>query len=244
MRIPLGLVALLASAVASSGPVGAQTSPAAGVPVPPEMITPAMQATLDRITPERYLEISGTDSLASIFYGRFVAIRLSDGAVVNFRECGDRASGGRYRWVEPEAVVPYPAVTDCQVDPIWVRALPADAPTTFAASGAGGTSVAAAGGRLVSDLAGAVVYGSDAVAVGEIAGVVEGFDETMLGAVVDIGGFLGMGSRQVAIPLDRITFSGEGAELQALGDATAAELGDLPAIELDAMMQAPAVPQG
>jgi hypothetical protein len=73
---------------------------------------------------------------------------------------------------------------------------------------AGGTATAATGGdRWYADMrgeqiVGQTLYGADGEEIGEIENVVLRAENNRPAAVVSIGGFLGIGARDVAIPLD------------------------------------------
>jgi hypothetical protein len=57
----------------------------------------------------------------------------------------------------------------------------------------------------LDDLTGANVYGADGEIIGNVGDVVLGADGTAEYALVDIGGFLGIGTREVAIGFDEMT---------------------------------------
>jgi len=56
------------------------------------------------------------------------------------------------------------------------------------------------------DFIGTTVYGADDAKVGEINDVVLGTDKKVDAVVVDVGGFLGMGEKQVAVGLEKLKF--------------------------------------
>ena len=80
------------------------------------------------------------------------------------------------------------------------------------------------------------LYGANNQEVGEIDDVVMGQDGKVESVLVDVGGFLGMGSKRVAIPVDEIEMNGERvvatgltkerAESMAEHDATTARTTD------------------
>lgn len=72
------------------------------------------------------------------------------------------------------------------------------------------------------DLTGARVYGANDEDVGEINSLIVGDDGQIERAVLDIGGFLGMGEHQIAVTLDelQIVRSEDGDELRVYIDAT------------------------
>lgn len=70
-----------------------------------------------------------------------------------------------------------------------------------------GTSAPAASwySRMQSDqIVGQTVYGSDGKAIGEVENVVVNQQGKQAGAVIGVGGFLGLGERDVTIPLDQL----------------------------------------
>ena len=58
-----------------------------------------------------------------------------------------------------------------------------------------------------SKLIGTTVYSSDNASIGEISDLVIGNDGQVRGAVIGVGGFLGVGEKNVAIPLDALTIT-------------------------------------
>ncbi|WP_192177460.1 PRC-barrel domain-containing protein [Mesorhizobium amorphae] len=56
------------------------------------------------------------------------------------------------------------------------------------------------------DFIGTTVYGADDAKVGEIGDVVLGDDKKVDAVVVDVGGFLGMGEKEVAVGLEKLKF--------------------------------------
>lgn len=76
---------------------------------------------------------------------------------------------------------------------------------------------------IVSDLLGTEVQSTDGEVVGEVEGVVKIGDE--IAAVVGIGGFLGFGEREVALPLQDLDYSNGTLTLTS---ATAESLDEMP----------------
>ncbi|RYE59124.1 MAG: PRC-barrel domain containing protein [Hyphomicrobiales bacterium] len=78
-----------------------------------------------------------------------------------------------------------------------------------------------------SQLEGATVYGADDEKVGTVDHIHgAGIEST---AIVDVGGFLGIGAKPVALPLSELDFMrDEGGEVHALTSWTKDELKDLP----------------
>jgi sporulation protein YlmC with PRC-barrel domain len=63
---------------------------------------------------------------------------------------------------------------------------------------------------LVSNLMGVDVVGAAGENIGTVDDVVADLDGQILGIVVGVGGFLGMGQKDVAIPIDALSFDIEG----------------------------------
>ncbi|MBM9594250.1 PRC-barrel domain-containing protein [Roseitranquillus sediminis] len=66
----------------------------------------------------------------------------------------------------------------------------------------------------VGDLVGMQVVDADGEIIGDLDGVMQNDGE--LAAVVEVGGFLGLGNRQVALPLDELESDGERVQLRAI----------------------------
>jgi len=56
-----------------------------------------------------------------------------------------------------------------------------------------------------ADLESASVYGRDDETIGSISSLTVGTDGKITDAVIDVGGFLGMGAHSVSIPFDQLT---------------------------------------
>ncbi|MGO1076756.1 PRC-barrel domain-containing protein [Inquilinus sp. CA228] len=107
------------------------------------------------------------------------------------------------------ALLALPALAQTTTQP------PADttAPATAAPSAAAPAGTVAEGQQqlpdthmLGSDLIGASVSNANGESIGETSDVLVGKDSKTVDAVViDVGGFLGIGSKSVAIPLDKLT---------------------------------------
>jgi len=69
----------------------------------------------------------------------------------------------------------------------------------------------------VENLAGASVYGPDHEKVGVIGDLLLSADETIRSAVIDVGGFLGLGAKHVAVPFETLQFvhDGQGGDIHA-----------------------------
>lgn len=65
-------------------------------------------------------------------------------------------------------------------------------------------------GMSVGDLDGAAVYDATGERIGELDDILMGRDGTSMAASLDIGGFLGIGEKDVAIPVTDLTKSGDG----------------------------------
>lgn len=79
-----------------------------------------------------------------------------------------------------------------------------------------------------STLIGQEVFGPDDQSIGEIADLVLQEDGETRAAIVDVGGFLGVGEKQVAIPFDQIEVSAEGEETRVMVALSQEELEQLP----------------
>ncbi|ODS58891.1 MAG: photosystem reaction center subunit H [Agrobacterium sp. SCN 61-19] len=73
----------------------------------------------------------------------------------------------------------------------------------------------------VNDFMGQPIYTSDNQSIGDINDLLVQEDGGIVAAVVGVGGFLGIGQKNVAIPFDKITISREmdGATMTGTGDA-------------------------
>jgi len=71
-------------------------------------------------------------------------------------------------------------------------------------SGAGFVSAQQANDWRGSKLIGATVYGSDNASIGEINDLVVASDGKVNAAVIGVGGFLGVGEKNVAVPFDKL----------------------------------------
>ena len=77
-----------------------------------------------------------------------------------------------------------------------------------------------------SKLPGVAVYGPDNKKVGDVTDVLMDHDGKASGIVIDVGGFLGMGQKDVAVPFDQVKFTDQrmantGGATVAAGGATA-----------------------
>ena len=81
------------------------------------------------------------------------------------------------------------------------------------------------------DVTGAAVYGPDDERVGEIGELLMSDDGKLDNAIVDVGGFLGLGEKQVEVPFDNLQIlQGEG-DVRIYIDATEDQLESLPEYE-------------
>ncbi|MEX1198543.1 MAG: PRC-barrel domain-containing protein [Pseudohongiellaceae bacterium] len=90
-----------------------------------------------------------------------------------------------------------------------------------------------ANGMNISALMGADVKTSGDDDVGSVEDLILNEDGQIVAIVVGVGGFLGMGQKDVAIGWDDITKSGEADELELRIDSTRDELRDAPEFESD-----------
>lgn len=96
-------------------------------------------------------------------------------------------------------------------------------PEAEMATASDGTDTPQLDNVIVSDLLGTEVQSTDGEVVGEVEGVVKIGDE--IAAVVGIGGFLGFGEREVALPLQDLDY---GNGTLTLTSATADSLDEMP----------------
>ncbi len=83
-----------------------------------------------------------------------------------------------------------------------------------------------------SELIGATVYGENDQSIGEINDVVFNKDGNIDAVVLDVGGFLGIGEKPVAVGFDRLNVrADQGGNLIVMIDAPQAELENAPAYD-------------
>jgi sporulation protein YlmC with PRC-barrel domain len=123
----------------------------------------------------------------------------------------------------------------------------ANTSTTRAAPAAGTTGGAfytlpaapAAGGmpmnHLASDLADMDVYGANNEKIGEIDDLIVNSDGTVAAAVVEVGGFLGMGERDVLVNFSSLQMAMDGDNMRiSVPELTKETLTSAPEVDLDA----------
>lgn len=88
-----------------------------------------------------------------------------------------------------------------------------------------------ANGMQASDLIGANVKTSGDEEVGSVGDLIIDQDGKVVAVIVGVGGFLGMGEKEVAISWDRVTRSGTGEEQELRIDSTRQELQSAPEFE-------------
>jgi sporulation protein YlmC with PRC-barrel domain len=111
---------------------------------------------------------------------------------------------------------------------------PADSAATAAPTASGATASASnSGGYLTeqaesqvsaNDFIGKGVYNADNKSIGEVNDLI--FEEKggIVAAVIGVGGFLGIGEKDVAVPMDKITFSRENNDVKLMTTETAEAL--------------------
>lgn len=111
----------------------------------------------------------------------------------------------------PAPSTPAPAQPSAPADP---APAPAPAPATPAAPS--GDAAAASGGYLTeqsdtqisaNDYIGKAVYNPNNESIGDVNDLIIEEDGGVVAAVVGVGGFLGIGEKDVAVPMDKITMS-------------------------------------
>ncbi len=100
--------------------------------------------------------------------------------------------------------------------------------TATQSNGIGQIDMSAGNVVVATKLMGKTVYAENDVNVGDINDIVFTQDGKLLGVVVGVGGFLGMGEKNVAMPLSRFTFA-TGKNGKIMVKATKAELNAAPA---------------
>ncbi len=92
-----------------------------------------------------------------------------------------------------------------------------------------GYNLAQAGEFEVESLTGSNLYGVNDENIGEIGDLILSTDGQIDGVLVEIGGFLGLGEREVQIPYDRLSImTSETGDIRAYIDATQEELESMP----------------
>lgn len=93
-----------------------------------------------------------------------------------------------------------------------------------------GYATVAAGDMTAEELTGAAVYDAKDEWIGEVSELILSDDGQVKEAVVDVGGFLGMGEKPVAVSLESMTISKqtEGGDLRVYVDATKEQLEAMP----------------
>lgn len=92
-------------------------------------------------------------------------------------------------------------------------------------------SAVPAEGRQASELMGAEVRTADDENIGSVNDLIIDKDGQVVAIVVSVGGFLGMGEKDVAIAWDNVTQTGTADEQELLIDATRDELSSAPEFE-------------
>jgi sporulation protein YlmC with PRC-barrel domain len=100
--------------------------------------------------------------------------------------------------------------------------------TAVQSEGVGQIDMSAGNVVVATKLMGKTVYAENDVNVGDISDIVFTQDGKLLGIVVGVGGFLGMGEKNVAMPLSRFSFAA-GKNGKIMVKATKAELNGAPA---------------
>jgi len=107
--------------------------------------------------------------------------------------------------------------------------------TTTTQSGASGLTVSGIDANnvmMASNMIGTTVYSTNNENVGDINDIIIGKDGRVEGVVIGVGGFLGLGEKDVLIPLDRIQFSRDDNNNQRLVIAsTKQDLENAPAFD-------------
>jgi sporulation protein YlmC with PRC-barrel domain len=107
-------------------------------------------------------------------------------------------------------------------------------PATTPASGVVSFVTASADQIQATDLMGKSVYGAESESIGEISDLILEEDGKTRVALIDVGGFLGVGEKTVGIPFDQLQISkAEDGSEQVKVAMSKADLEQLPAIEIE-----------
>jgi sporulation protein YlmC with PRC-barrel domain len=105
------------------------------------------------------------------------------------------------------------ALLTALVTPAMAQTPPADKPVVAPTSGNPNLAVATLkleNGTRLSKLIGSSVYNDQAVSVGAVDDLIMTSDDKVVMAVVSVGGFLGIGSKLVAVPFHDLTTGADG----------------------------------
>uniref|UniRef100_UPI0026163B14 PRC-barrel domain-containing protein n=1 Tax=uncultured Jannaschia sp. TaxID=293347 RepID=UPI0026163B14 len=92
-----------------------------------------------------------------------------------------------------------------------------------------GYTTAQVGEFEVESLTGSNLYGVNDDDIGEIGDLILSSDGQIEGVIVEMGGFLGLGQREVQVPYDRLSIlTSETGDIRAYIDATEEELEAMP----------------
>lgn len=96
-----------------------------------------------------------------------------------------------------------------------------------------GYQMTQAGEVQVEELTGATVYGVNDEAIGDVGDVILGQDQQAQEAIVDVGGFLGIGERNVRVPFEELTIlrAADGSDLRVYMDTTQEQLETYPEVD-------------
>lgn len=100
-------------------------------------------------------------------------------------------------------ILPTILIACCLASPLAMAQVPANTPSAAAAP------IAAAGKWRASKVIGVNVYNEANEKIGDISELIIDSSGRVDGAVVSVGGFLGMGERLVAVPMNQLKFSNE-----------------------------------
>jgi hypothetical protein len=83
------------------------------------------------------------------------------------------------------------------------------------------------------DVTGATLYGPNDEEIGDIGNLVLDPNGQLEAAIVEVGGFLGMGERQVAIPIDQLSIQrqSDGDEVRVFSELTEQDIEAMPEYE-------------
>ena len=115
------------------------------------------------------------------------------------------------------------------------------------ASPSGAAPTASAGGVITeqepgqlmsSDLVGMKVVGADGSSIGDVKDLILDEQHTVTGAVLSVGGLLGLGAKKIAVPWDSLTVTEQDGSTVATANLSKEELAEMPEYKTQAEIQA------
>ncbi|MGE7371350.1 PRC-barrel domain-containing protein [Neorhizobium sp. NPDC001467] len=126
-----------------------------------------------------------------------------------------------------EQTAPAAPMTNAPADPMAKPAAPMNSADSGAASGTYMTEQAATQ-VAASDYMGKSIYNAEDKSIGEVNDLIMEEDGRIVAAVVGVGGFLGIGEKNVALPLDKVKVMREDNDIRLTTTETAETLQSAP----------------